>query len=45
MVSLLPCYRMMKQGNVSKRSKGFEFCEFWFQLAFYNFNAVLYVQG
>ena len=35
---LLPCYRMMKSGTFSKRSgatkKGFESCEFWFQVAF-----------
>ena len=46
---LLPCYRMMKSGTFSKRSgaatKGFESCEFWFQVAFFNLNTVLYLLG
>ena len=37
---LLPCYRMMKSVTFSKKSgaatKGFESCEFWFQVAFFN---------
>ena len=36
---LLPCYRMMKSGTFSKRpgsaTKGFGFCEFWFQIALF----------
>ena len=43
---LLPCYRMMESGSFSKRSgaatKGFESCEFWFQVAFFNLNTALY---
>ena len=43
---LLPCYRMMKSDTFSKRSgaatKGFESCEFWFQVAFFNLNTALY---
>ena len=43
---LLPCYRMMKGGTFSKRSgaatKGLESCVFWFQVAFFNLNTVLY---
>ena len=39
----------MKSGSFSKRSvaatKGFEPCEFWFQVAFFNLNTVLYVLG
>ena len=46
---LLPCYRMMKSGTFSKRSgaatKGFESCEFWFQVAFFNLNTALYSIG
>ena len=38
---LLPCYRMMKSGTFSKRTgaatKGIESCEFWFQVAFFQF--------
>ena len=37
---------MMKSGTFSKRSgaatKGFKSCEFWFQVAFFNLNTVLY---
>ena len=40
---------MMKSGTFSKRSgastKGFESCEFWFQVAFFNFNTALYFLG
>ena len=36
----------MKSGTFSKRSgaatKGFKSCEFWFQVAFFNLNTVLY---
>ena len=46
---LLPCYRMMKSGTFSKRSgaatKGFESCEFWFQVAFFNLNTALHFLG
>ena len=46
---LLPCYRRMKSGTFSKRSgaatKGFESCEFWFQVAFFNLNTVFYFLG
>ena len=47
--TLLPCYRMLKSGTFSKRSgaatKGFESCEFWFQVAFFNLNTALYFPG
>ena len=40
---------MMKSGTFSKRSgaatKGFESCEFWFQVAFFNLNTALYFLG
>ena len=40
---------MMKSGTFSKRSgaatKGLESCEFWFQVAFFNLNTVLYFLG
>ena len=40
---------MMKSGAFSKRSgaasKGFGSCEFWFQVAFFNLNTVLYFLG
>ena len=40
---------MMKSGTFSKRSgaatKGFESCEFWFQVAFFNLNTALYLLG
>ena len=43
---LLPCYRIMNSGTFPKRSgpatKGFESCEFWFQVAFFNLNTALY---
>ena len=46
---LLPCFRIMKSGTFSKRSgaatKGFESCEFWFQVAFFNLNTVSYFLG
>ena len=46
---VLPCYRMMKSGTFSKRSRaateGFEFCEFWFQVAFFNLNTTLCFLG
>ena len=46
---LLPCYRMTKSGTFSKRSgaatKGFESCEFWFQVAFLILNTVFYFLG
>ena len=46
---LLSCYRMMKSGTFSKRSgaatKGYESCEFWFQVAFFNLNTALYFLG
>ena len=39
----------MKGGTFSKRSeaatKGFESCEFWFQVAFFNLNTALYFLG
>ena len=39
----------MKSGTFSKRSgaatKGFESCEFWFQLAIFNLNTSLYFLG
>ena len=39
----------MKSGTFSKRSgaatKGFESCEFWFQVAFFNLNTALYFLG
>ena len=40
---------MMESGTFSKRSgsatKGFESCELWFQVAFFNLNTVLYFLG
>ena len=40
---------MMKSGTFSKRSgaakKGFKSCEFWFQVAFFNLNTILYLLG
>ena len=46
---LLPRYRMMKSGTFSKISgaatKGFDSCEFWFQVAFFNLNTALYFLG
>ena len=40
---------MMKSGTFSKRSGAatnrFESCEFWFQVAFFNLNTVLYFLG
>ena len=40
---------MMKSGTFSKRSgaatKGFESCEFWVQVAFFNLNTALYFVG
>ena len=46
---LLPCYRMMKSGTFFKRSgaatKGFESCEFWFQVAFFNLITVFVFSG
>ena len=40
---------MMKSGTFSKRSgaatKGFESCEFWFQVTFFNLNTALYLLG
>ena len=40
---------MMKSGTFSKMSgaatKGFESCEFWFQVAFFNLNTTLYFLG
>ena len=39
----------MKSGTFSKRSgaatKGFESCEFWFQVAFFNLNTAWYFLG
>ena len=39
----------MKSGTSSKRSgaatKGFQSCEFWFQVGFVNLNTVLYFLG
>ena len=41
---LLPCYKMMKSGTFSKRlgaaTKGFESCEFWFQVAYFKYSFV-----
>ena len=40
---------MMKSGTFPKRSgaatKGFESCEFWFHVAFFNLNTALYFLG
>ena len=40
---------MLKSGTFSKRSgaatKGFESCEFWFQVAFFNLYTALYFLG
>ena len=45
--SLPPCYKKLKNDNFTKildaTTKEFEFCKFYFQMAFFGLNAVLYV--
>ena len=45
--SLPPCYKKLKNDNFTKildaTTKELEFCKFYFQMAFFSLNAVLYV--
>ena len=45
--SLPPCYKKLKNDNFTEildaTTKEFEFRKFWFQMAFFCLNAVLYV--